>query len=129
MHRVIASFVRDSRKTSSPVMNVAGLITVALILLFSIVSANATPALAATGATPPSGGPRDTAVCSQTPAPGYVRCFARVRTDITGVQAHPANAATPAVSPAVVGSAGGPYDPTYLQSAYNLTVAAGSLGG
>jgi fibronectin type 3 domain-containing protein len=76
--------------------------------------------LAQPGHTEHSGpnGEKDVNVCSSITPPGYAHCNAHIRTDANG-----------AVNPAVFsGSNGGPYDPKYLQSAYNATAATGGQG-
>src|SRR5581483_6637404 len=63
-------------------------------------------------------GEKDVNVCSYLTPPGYAHCDAHIRTDANG-------ATTPNV---FSGSSGGPYDPAYLQSAYNAPSATGGNG-
>src|SRR5206468_2000943 len=61
------------------------------------------------------------------PAPrGAARCFAQVRTDAAARSSQPVPAGQKA-NPLVLGNSGA-YDPSYLQSAYNLAAAAVSAG-
>src|ERR1700692_4497618 len=81
----------------------------------------------------------DDQVCSSAPK-GYARCYARVRTDrkiqgripasarAAASQNLAARAAQPAGGPLSTLGNGGAYDPSYLQSAYNLASAASSAG-
>ena len=67
-------------------------------------------------------------VCNYTPAPGAARCLALRRTDAAAVGHVPGGPARGrTASPDSLGT-GGAYDPSYLQSAYNLTGAAATAG-
>ncbi|HET8628310.1 MAG TPA: S53 family peptidase [Thermomicrobiales bacterium] len=66
-------------------------------------------------------------VCPGPVVHGNARCFAHRRTDAGAVGKAPAPAGAVA-APNAFGN-GGAYDPSYLQSAYNLAAAASSAGG
>jgi outer membrane protein assembly factor BamB len=68
----------------------------------------------------------DVNVCSYDVAPGSARCDARVRTDDKAKRAKPDRNGK--ASPDAVGNNGG-YDPSYLQSAYDVASAASAKGG
>ena len=69
----------------------------------------------------------DVRACDGTPAPGYARCHARVRTDAKVRGKAPAPAASVVASPNVLGN-NGAYDPGFLQAAYNLAGPAAGAG-
>jgi len=73
------------------------------------------------------GGQVDAEVCSHSVPAGKARCSARARIDAAAKHARP----TPAGVPVKSGSLGnsGAYDPSYLQSAYNLTSAERAQAG
>jgi subtilase family serine protease len=66
----------------------------------------------------------DVAVCAAEVPPGYARCHARVRTDAKVLGKIPTREGA---FPNAIGIGGG-YDPTFLQSAYNLTSISASGG-
>jgi hypothetical protein len=65
----------------------------------------------------------DVNVCSAAVAPGYARCDAHLRGDVIGTGARPHDAG----ANDFVGSDGA-YDPSYLQSAYNVPSATAGTG-
>jgi hypothetical protein len=69
----------------------------------------------------------DAAVCDAPTAPGVAQCHARVRTDAKVRGQAPHRQAPGQASPALVGN-NGAYDPSYLQSAYNLATASSTSG-
>src|SRR5580658_6694731 len=74
------------------------------------------------------------AVCSSAVLPGQASCLARRRTDSAATGATPAQpgiapaTATPAATPTTTLGNNGAYDPSYLQSAYNLPSTTGGAG-
>jgi subtilase family serine protease len=71
-------------------------------------------------------GETDVNVCSYAVSAGTAHCDAHVRTDATSRQERPSR--TGGGSPDVLGN-GGAYDPSYLQSAYDVASAAALNGG
>jgi subtilase family serine protease len=74
------------------------------------------------------------AVCSSAVLPGQASCLARRRTDSAATGATPAQpgiapaTATPAATATTTLGNNGAYDPSYLQSAYNLPSTTGGAG-
>ncbi len=124
------------RRCSLPVMAVAAVATLALAMLPSL------PALAdgggvgaPQGSTPlgngffehhGSNGETDVNVCSYAVSAGIAHCDVHVRTDARATGEQPAR--TGGASPNVLGN-NGAYDPSYLQSAYDIASAAAVNGG
>jgi subtilase family serine protease len=81
----------------------------------------------ADGSSHSEGQETDVESCAQPPGVGQARCVARRRTDATGVPAKPGAAKPPSATPALLGN-NGAYDPSYLQSAYNLKTASSTVG-
>jgi hypothetical protein len=81
------------------------------------------------------GGEQDVNSCSDAVAPGTAHCLAHQRIDGDARRARPARPAAPGSRPAGADARAatlgnnGAYDPSYLQSAYNLASAAASNGG
>ncbi|HXX91192.1 MAG TPA: fibronectin type III domain-containing protein [Acidimicrobiales bacterium] len=71
------------------------------------------------------GGERDVNVCSTAVAPDVAHCFARVRTDPGATGASPWRHAT---VPGATQGNGGFYDPSFLQSAYDVASLAATNG-
>ncbi len=73
----------------------------------------------------------DVNICSESVAPGAAHCDAHLRTDLLGKVLTPGShvqSAGAGASPNVLGASGGPYDPAYLQSAYNAPSATNGAG-
>jgi subtilase family serine protease len=137
MKVVPVGFIATSRSTNqrSILARIAGASAIGVTLL-----ASALPAWAAGSVRAPlpapfhtiygAHGATSTNVCSYATAPGTAHCNATRRTDSAALRAYPrpANHKSPIASPAVVGN-GGAYDPSYLQSAYNVASLAAAHGG
>src|SRR5438105_9448636 len=110
-----------------------GLVAVALALALLAGSVLAVPALDAAGQTTATFAVPDTAAqppsnlreCAAPVPAGYARCHSRLRTDGNVVGKAPARTAAP--QSGTLGN-NGAYDPSYLQSAYNLASASASAG-
>jgi hypothetical protein len=99
-----------------------------LVLLFAcFVVLGSSPALALAAPGGRDEPETDVRACDTTPAPGYARCHARVRTDAKARGKAPAPAANVVATPDVLGN-NGAYDPGFLQAAYNLAGPAASAG-
>jgi subtilase family serine protease len=79
-----------------------------------------------------AGGEQDVNACSDAVAPGIAHCLAHQRIDSDARAARPdpvsPGTARPSARAATLGN-NGAYDPSYLQSAYDLAAAAASAGG
>ena len=75
------------------------------------------------------GGEADANVCSVPVPRGYAACSARIRLDSRARTARPARSVTHVRRPASMLGNNGAYDPSYLQSAYNVASIAAAAGG